>query len=239
MQNFIAEFCKIYKMHGGKVENTQPAMALASGDDVGAWVTTTWNAAGNQTNSRPQILMFILPDKDSVTYGRIKRSAECRYGVVSQCVQYSHVQKCQGQYISNVCMKFNAKLGGSTCRAMGAKSSGPTGIFSVPTLIIGADVSHAAPGQEAASMAALTMSMDRLGVRYAAACQTNGYRVEMISTDNINELLKPMLQSWTTNVGGGKFPQRIIYLRDGVSEGQYQYVQHPDAVLSNFADYML
>jgi eukaryotic translation initiation factor 2C len=73
-------------------------------------------------------------------------------------------------------------------------------------------------------MAAMTMSMDKLGIRYAAACQTNGYRVEMITTDNINEMIKPMLQAWTSNVGGGQFPKRVIYLRDGVSEGQYQHV---------------
>ena len=78
MELFIREFCKIYTSHGGRIENTQPVMNLANGDDVGAWVTSTWNAAGNQSQSRPQILVFILPDKDSTTYGRIKRSAECR-----------------------------------------------------------------------------------------------------------------------------------------------------------------
>ncbi|KAK4549069.1 hypothetical protein LTR36_007525 [Oleoguttula mirabilis] len=224
VENFVREFVKVYGLHGGRVENKQPAFVLASGDDVGSWVTTAWNAAGNQTQSRPQMLVFILPDKDSVTYGRIKRSAECRYGVVSQCMQYAHVQKCQAQYISNVCMKFNAKLGGTTGRAIGAKSKGPTGLFTVPTCIIGADVSHAAPGAQTPSMAALTMSMDKLAIRYAAACETNGYRVEMITTDNINGLIKPLIQSWVQNVGGGKFPQRIIYFRDGVSEGQYQHV---------------
>ncbi|KAK5173091.1 Protein argonaute [Saxophila tyrrhenica] len=224
IDRFIAEFIKIYKGHGGRVENTDPASVLASGDDVGGWVTETWNKAGNQSQMRPQILLFVLPDKDSITYGRIKRSADCRYGVVSQCMQFSHVQKCQAQYISNVCMKFNAKLGGQTSRAMGPKSGGPTGIFQTPTCIIGADVSHAAPGSQAASMAAFTMSMDRLGIRYAAACETNGFRVEMISTDNINNMLKPQLQAWMSNVGGGQFMKRIIYFRDGVSEGQYQHV---------------
>ncbi|KAH9826384.1 putative argonaute family protein [Teratosphaeria destructans] len=224
VENFVKEFIKIYKMHGGRVENTQPAFSLAQGDDVGQWVTAAWNSAGNQSQARPQILVFILPDKDSQTYGRIKRSAECRYGVVSQCMQYAHVQKCQAQYISNVCMKFNAKLGGTTCRAMGPKSKGPTGIFSVPTMIIGADVSHAAPGALNPSMAAMTVSMDRLAARYAAACETNGFRVEMITTDNIKSMLKPMIQTWCSNVGGGRFPSRIIYFRDGVSEGQYSHV---------------
>ncbi|KXT16422.1 hypothetical protein AC579_5117 [Pseudocercospora musae] len=224
IERFVQAFVQGYIGHGGKVENKQPAMSLAMGEDVGSWVTAAWNAAGNQSQSRPQILFFILPDKDSQVYGRIKRSCECRYGVVSQCVQYSHAQKAQAQYISNVCMKFNAKLGGATCRAIGAKTGGPNGVFQCPTVIIGADVSHAAPGMQAPSMAAMTVSMDKLATRYAALCQTNGYRVEMINTDIINNELKPLLQSWMQNVGGGKVPQRIIYLRDGVSEGQYQHV---------------
>ncbi|KAK3109735.1 Protein argonaute, partial [Teratosphaeriaceae sp. CCFEE 6253] len=228
VEAFIADLCKIYKLHGGKIDNTKPTFALAQGDDVSQWVTALWNSTGNASNARPQLLIFILPDKDSQTYGRIKRSAECRYGVVSQCMQYAHVQKCQGQYISNVCMKINAKLGGSTARAMGPKSSTATGLLAVPTMILGADVSHAAPGAQMPSMAALTCSMDRLAIRYAAACQTNGFRVEMITTANINEMLKPMVQSWVSAVGGGKFPQRIIYFRDGVSEGQYTHVLHQE-----------
>lgn len=209
---------------GGKVENKNPPMVLANGDDPSVWVTDTWNKAGNATQSRPQMLMFILPDKDSQTYGRIKRSAECRYGVVSQCVQYAHAQKAQLQYIANVCMKFNAKLGGATCRAVGKTTAGPTGIFTVPTMIVGADVSHCAPGMEAPSMAAITMSIDKLATRYAATCQTNGFRVEMINTDIINTELKALVQHWMQVVGNGKLPQTVIYLRDGVSEGQYAHV---------------
>ena len=224
IDNFVKEFVKIYQSHGGRVENKSPAMNLGSGDDTGAIVTAAWNMAGNQSNSRPQILVFILPDKDSIIYGRIKRSAECRYGVVSQCMQFAHVQKCQGQYISNVCMKFNAKLGGTTCRAVGPTSGGPAGLFKVPTLVIGADVSHAAPGQQSASMAAMTASMDPLGARYAAVCDSNGFRVEMIQTDKINSMLKPLIQHWVQTAGKGSFPQRILYFRDGVSEQQYSHV---------------
>nr|POE48842.1 protein argonaute [Quercus suber] len=224
VENFIKEFIRIYIGHGGRVENKQPAFCLTSTDDVAQWVTSVWNAAGNASQARPQMLVFILPDKDANTYGRIKRSAECRYGVVSQCMQYAHVMKAQPQYISNVCMKFNAKLGGSTARAIGAKTGGPTGIFSVPTVVIGADVSHSAPGAKTPSMAAMTVSLDKLAIRYAGACETNGFRVEMITTDNINSMLKPQLKQWMSNVGGGRVPQRLFYFRDGVSEGQFTHV---------------
>lgn len=80
----------------------------------------------------------------------------------------------QPQYCSNVCMKLNAKLGGSTSRLYGKDLKTPKSFFDVPTMIIGADVSHPSPGSPQASMAALTMSMDRDASRYAAAVQTNG-----------------------------------------------------------------
>lgn len=96
--------------------------------------------------------------------------------------------------------------------------------FQVPTMIIGADVSHAAPGSNGASFAALTMSMDQYGARYAAAVETNGIRVEMIASQNIEEMIRPLIQHWQENVGGGRLPENVFYFRDGVSEGQYQEV---------------
>ena len=89
-------------------------------------------------------------------------------------------------------------------------------------MIIGADVSHPAPGGGVgASIAALSVSMDRLGARYLAGVETNGFRVEMITPTNLDILLQPLVQHWMTNVGGGRLPQHVYYFRDGVSEGQY------------------
>ena len=223
VDRFVGELSKAYKLHGGRID-VAPVIVSSPNADPGVCVAKAWNDTGNKFQKRPQILCFILPDKDPIVYGRIKRSCECRYGVVSQCMQIAHVAKAQPQYISNVLMKFNAKLGGVTNRAVGATSSGANGIFKVPTCIIGADVSHAAPGSQVASMAALTVSLDKLATRYAAACETNGYRVEMITPDNMQKLLKPLLKTWVQTVGCGFFPKRIIYFRDGVSEGQFAHV---------------
>jgi eukaryotic translation initiation factor 2C len=73
-------------------------------------------------------------------------------------------------------------------------------------------------------MAAITMSFDSLACRYAAAVQTNGYRVEMITPTNIKNMQIPLFEKWVEQVGGGKGPQHIYYFRDGVSEGQYLQV---------------
>ena len=89
-------------------------------------------------------------------------------------------------------------------------------------MIIGADVSHAAPGMvDMPSMAAMTVSLDRTCSRYGAAVQSNGHRVEMIESSNIHEMLRPLVSWWISNVGQGRPPRHLYYFRDGVSEGQY------------------
>ena len=96
-----------------------------------------------------------------------------------------------------------------------------SGHFSKPTMIIGADVSHAAPGSLTPSFAAMTMSLDSYCSRYAAAVQTNGHRVEMISSHTIAGMMSPLFNHWSQNVGQGNCPQHVIYFRDGVSAAQY------------------
>lgn len=91
-------------------------------------------------------------------------------------------------------------------------------------MIIGADVSHAAAGSNEASYAAITVSMDDICARYAAAVETNGIRTEMITTKNIEKMLTPLIEHWKRTVGGGRVPSHVYYFRDGVSAGQYQAV---------------
>jgi eukaryotic translation initiation factor 2C len=124
-------------------------------------------------------------------------------------------------------MKVNAKLGGCTSQVVPAPGSGFKN-FTSPTMIIGADVSHASPGSPQASMAALTVSFDRHAGRYAAACQTNGHRVEMISEANMRSMLGPLITQWQSVVGGGKLPTQVYYMRDGVSEGQFIHVMQQE-----------
>lgn len=219
-KTFIADFIKIYRGHGGVVANLQPPIVLGSSDPAQSSMAA-WQAAGNAVNMRPQILLFILPGKITEVYNRIKKSCDCRFGVVSQCVQAAHVKKNQAQYHSNVAMKVNAKLGGTTSRVIPSVGAS---FFSKPTMIIGADVSHAAPGLDAPSMAAMTMSMDKNACRYIAACQSNASHAEMIAERPIEDMMKPTLQEWATTVGAGALPQHVYYFRDGVSESQYHHV---------------
>ncbi|KAG4436130.1 hypothetical protein IFR05_008373, partial [Cadophora sp. M221] len=220
VRNFINVFVSTYVGHGGRIANKNPLIyKQTQNEDLPTLVNNARRAIGDQVKAMPQILFYVLPGRDSFMYERLKKNSECRFALMSQCLNVAHVNKAQPQYCSNVCMKVNAKLGGTTSKVVS-----PKGFFNRPTMIIGADVSHPAPGSPQASMAAVTMSMDRDCCRYAAAVQTNGYRVEMITPANIKQLIIPYVQKWRERVGGGNLPHHIYYFRDGVSEGQYSHV---------------
>ena len=222
-EKFAKEFALSYGRHGGTIQR-KPLIQIANMARGGELITDIWRATGNNAGAKPQIIFFVVPDKDSSLYQKIKRSCDCRYGFQSQVLQGSQVQKVHPQYISNVCMKVNAKLGGVTAEAKGLTNTILSKDGTKRIMCIGADVSHAAPGSESASMAAIAVSLDRACTKYAALCETNGHRLEIITTDNINTLLPPMVNKWRETVGAGQVPDEIFYFRDGVSEGQYRHV---------------
>lgn len=218
VEAFMKQFLRVFKAHGGKVHaQAQPVYLAYSSNNmnVGSMVEQAYKATGNANKMHPQMLFFILRDKSILNYERIKKSADCRYGIVSQCLQAVHVKKNQAQYCSNVAMKVNAKLGGQTCKLTNSP-------LKKPTMMIGVDVSHASPGSFQASMAAIAVSMDRDAARYAAAVETNGHRVEILLPANVNSMITPLITRWcklhrTT-------PEHIFYFRDGVSEGMFSHV---------------
>jgi len=65
-------------------------------------------------------------------------------------------------------------------------------------------------------------STDLQGTRFSAVVNTNGHRVEMISTDNVLKFVVRILRTFKHTTG--QIPERILYFRDGVSEGQYAQV---------------
>ena len=207
---------------------TQPTLLSGNVNNIPESLNSAFQTILQTGNPKehPQLIVCIVNAKVSQLYNRVKRNCDCRFGVVSQVMQAAHVKKCSPQYIGNVLMKVNAKLGGFSFRALpnGPKPGSSFTHFKRPTVVMGADVSHPGPGSLQASMAAISVSMDKFGGRYLAACQSNGHRVEMISSWNMDDMLKPIFREWMGRVAGGRIPQHLIYIRDGVSEGQYEHV---------------
>ena len=224
-EQFIKTFRDVFISHGGNAPNSArvldpPGNYKGNGGQVIDW------AHGELLKDKgyPQLLFIVVGQKNSPHYIRLKKNADCRFGVLSQVVQRAAVQKNDAQYHSNICMKVNAKLGGSTSRTDPPwKGAGPTYFpANRPTMMIGVDVSHAAPGANTASVAAMTMNCDADANRFVAVCETNGYRTEMITPNNMQNMFSQLINHWKPNHGGP--PAHIMYFRDGVAEGQFAQV---------------
>ncbi|KAI5790683.1 Piwi domain-containing protein [Peziza echinospora] len=224
-RKYMRELTKTYVSHGGIVENQNPLIEYAQPPNIPETIKTFWKKVGNQANMRPQLIFFIVANKAPMPYNEIKQFCETDLGCVTQGALLQHVTRCQPQYLSNVCMKLNAKIGGSTCY-LSAQNNPLHGRGA--NLMIGADVSHAAPGSDKPSFAAMVGSLDEQSTRYGGICNTNvdptntATRQEMITTENMKVFFKQMVYNFKANTN--KLPQRIFYFRDGVSETEYQKV---------------
>ncbi|WVZ62233.1 hypothetical protein U9M48_011999 [Paspalum notatum var. saurae] len=179
-----------------------------------------------------ELLVVIIPN-DKGHYGKIKRLCETDLGIVSQCINPE--RKKNNQYFANIALKINVKVGGRN--TVLERAFVPNEIpFDIPTIIFGADVTHPVAGDDSsASIAAVVASMDWPEVTtYKALISAQAHRQEIIhdlfcpSTDpekgtSVNGgMIMELLTSFFKRTG--RKPARIIFYRDGVSEGQFSHV---------------
>ncbi|MCD9641208.1 argonaute 5 [Datura stramonium] len=187
----------------------------------------------NQVNHL-QLLIVIVPEV-SGHYGTIKRVCETDLGIVSQCCHPKNVSRPNKQYLENLALKINVKVGGRNSVLEQALHRRIPFLTDMPTIVFGADVTHPQPGEDSSpSIAAVVASMDWPEVtKYRGIVSAQHHRKEIIMdlyTEKedpkkgivrggmIMELLKEFRRST------GMKPGRIIFYRDGVSEGQFNQV---------------
>lgn len=161
--------------------------------------------------------------------GPWKKKCLCDFGIVTQCISPT---KINDQYITNVLLKINSKLGGiNSLLAIEHASCVPL-IKDTPTLILGMDVSHGSPGRsDIPSIAAVVGSRSwPLISRYRAAVRTQSPKMEMIDAlfkpqeDGKDDgIIRELLLDFYSTSKGRK-PTQIIVFRDGVSESQFNQV---------------
>ncbi|KAJ8629344.1 hypothetical protein MRB53_022667 [Persea americana] len=163
------------------------------------------------------LLIVILPDNNGSLYGDLKRICETELGLVSQCCLTKHVFKMNKQYLANVSLKINVKVGGRNTVLVDALSRRIPLVSDRPTIIFGADVTHPHPGEDSSpSIAAVVASQDWPEVtKYAGLVCAQAHRQELI-----DDLYKEWKDPARGTVTGGM-------IKDGVSEGQfYQVLLH-------------
>ncbi|XP_058098156.1 protein argonaute 1A-like isoform X2 [Magnolia sinica] len=241
-RNFCRELAQMCKISGMNFE-LEPALPLytARPDQVERALKARFHEA--MTVLRPQgkeldLLIVILPENNGSLYGDLKRICEIDLGVISQCCLAKHVFKMAKQYMANVSLKINVKVGGRNTVLVDALSRRIPLVSDRATIIFGADVTHPHPGEDSSpSIAAVVASQDWPEItRYAGLVSAQAHRQEIIE-----DLYKTWQDPVRGTMRGGMIrdllisfykstkqkPQRVIFYRDGVSEGQfYQVLLH-------------
>ncbi|TRM62693.1 Piwi domain-containing protein [Schizophyllum amplum] len=174
--------------------------------------------------SKRAVILVFLPQNAKPIRQYVKQWGDIRQGVITQCVRQGKVARANNQYFNNVGIKLNARLGGACVRV---KSPTMDILKKAPYMVVGADVSHPAPGQSRPSMTSLVYSHDSEATRFCAINDIQDSRTEAIA--NMRSYAYQAIRGFVSrNNGEGKiikfFPTRIVFYRDGISEGEFANV---------------
>ncbi|KAI0529001.1 hypothetical protein KFK09_001546 [Dendrobium nobile] len=188
------------------------------------------------SDAKLDLLIAILPENNGSLYGNLKRICETQIGLVSQCCLVKYVFKRSRAYLANVALKINVKVGGTNTELGDNLSKFLPVVENKPTIIFGADVTHPQPGDVSSpSIAAVVASQDWPNItKYAARVCAQAHRKELIENLQIGSggMIKELIQSFYKATG--RKPERIIFYRDGVSEGQFlQVLEHEYIAIRN------
>lgn len=238
LQQFVPEFVRGLVACGIQCSATSPPIVIADNKKA---VDEILGSAAEQGRQKfkvvPQVLLCVLPDTGAELYRSIKQIGDSYLGIATQCIVASKAKigqepRGQMQYIANVALKINAKLGGSnvclspiTVRTLPSQAF--SDMMSRPFMLFGADVTHPGPGSAAPSLAAVVGSLDATATRYAARLSVQPTKpagkqqVQEIILDFKNMAKDLLLEFYRST---RKRPERIFVFRDGVSEGQFDQV---------------
>ncbi|TCD71888.1 Phosphatidylinositol 4-kinase pik1alpha (PI4-kinase)(PtdIns-4-kinase) [Steccherinum ochraceum] len=189
---------------------------------------------------KPAFILVILPS--SAPFKRdIKHWSACIAGIPTQCVRDRKFNT-QDQYLNNVALKINAKIGGTNSVVPGL----PSFLGNKLTMVIGCDVSHPGPGSSKPSIASLVGSLNPELTSYSSQISVQDARREIIQDmrSMFQSAFKAFDDAYKAATGAKFTPlDHLIVFRDGVSEGEYDQVQWEideiDAVFkSYYVDYL-
>ncbi|RYP47365.1 hypothetical protein DL768_006565 [Monosporascus sp. mg162] len=169
---------------------------------------------------RPKLILVIIPEAVmTAVYNRIKYICDVKEGILNVCVLDSKFSRANPQYLANVGLKFNLKLGGRN-HSLDPPKLGFIG--QKKTMVVGIDVTHPSPGSssKAPSVAGIVASIDEWLGQWPADIRVQPARQEMVT--DLDAMFKSRLLLWRER--NKTLPENVLVYRDGVSEGQYDIV---------------
>ncbi|GAA5863732.1 hypothetical protein JCM3774_001234 [Rhodotorula dairenensis] len=188
-----------------------------NGADIPSFIQSLGSRLIARTGLPPDLVVCFLPRKPCDAYGEIKRFGDQSVGVATQCLFENKAKKGGEQYFNNVALKINVKLSGINS-VLQPSDLGP--IAQAPTMVCGGDVSHASPGSPNPSVAAVVGSMDPTASVYGSAITVQPSRLELIA--RLEEMMLKLLRQFYER--NRVLPERILFFRDGISEGQFSHI---------------
>ena len=182
--------------------------------------------AFHQKLNSPSIIMVICPFKNGDDYATIKLLGDSELKMPTQFVLKKNVfGKNQGPpspaTIHNIVLKLNSKLGGTNqVLAPNSKQEimvGPVGLFQRPIMVMGADVTHPAPGMQNVkpSIAAIVGSYDAAVSRYFTEVRIQWGKVGQATVEQImdmEEVTRRLLLKFY-NINRQRKPEKIVFYR--------------------------
>ncbi|KAL1746106.1 Piwi domain-containing protein [Schizophyllum fasciatum] len=171
--------------------------------------------------SKAPLLLIFLPQNAKGIRQRVKHYGDVVRDAITQCVREGKVRSANDQYFNNVGIKINARLGGISTEV---RSHVMDLVQSKTTMIVG---DHPGPGQMRPSMISLVYSHNRDATRYNAITDIQDARIERI--ENMKEYAYRAIKGFVKinnreNSEIRLFPQRVVFYRDGISEGEFHRV---------------
>jgi len=164
-------------------------------------------------NEKPQIVMVVIPNDKGDHYAAVKKKCYIEKPTPSQCVTSTVLNKPKGlmSVATKVAVQMICKLGGEPW-AVDIPMKG--------TMVIGYDTYHDS-AQKGRSAGALVASLNKTFTKYLSVANLHTNPAQELD-DNICPAIARALRKY--NDLNGEMPQRIILYRDGVGDGQINYV---------------
>ncbi|CAI9759225.1 unnamed protein product [Fraxinus pennsylvanica] len=212
-RGFCSELVQMCQVSGMEF-NPEPVIPIypARPEQVEKALKQVYHACMNKLKGKElDLVLAILPDNNGSLYG-----------LISQCRLTKYVFKISKQYLSNVSLKINVKMGGRNTVLLDAISYRIPLVSDIPTIIFGADVTHPENGEDSSpSVAVVVASQDWPEVtKYAGLVCAQAHR---------QELTQDLYKAWHDPIRGavsggmirdllvsfrkatGQKPQRIIF----------------------------
>ncbi|KAJ6608634.1 Piwi domain-containing protein [Mycena sp. CBHHK59/15] len=175
------------------------------------------------------MIIVLLPSSAEAIRTQVKYWGDVKRGIRTSCMREDNLQTARSHYYNNVAIKINARLGGcyAVPQSIVLENMAKDWLTSTrskpkddPFMIMGADVAHPGPGINKPSVASLVWSYDQHASSYVTFSQVQNPRQEIIVD------LRGMVRQavWEFYKKDHVTPKRIVFYRDGVSEGEFSKV---------------